>query len=112
MLSNIRTEVTKYFKDYGITLDYIGWAGTFSFSQGVQSAIDRSYIATKDEAIAKLLAPYADTIQKLAAADALRTFGEHSDGKLPTTIVGLPPNMGGLLSTLLNAVPVASSPAH
>jgi hypothetical protein len=108
MLTNIRTSLTEYFIPYGITLDYIGWAGTFTFSSGVQNAMDRVYIASKDEDIAKKLAPYASTIQALAAADALRSFGNHTDGKLPTT-VGLPPNLSGLLTGLLNAAPATGS---
>jgi hypothetical protein len=45
-----------------------------------------------------------------AAAHALRAFGDRSDGKLPTTIVGLPPDLGGLLGTLLRTAP--TPPAH
>lgn len=111
MMTSIRKSVTDYFVGYGITLDYIGWAGTFTFSPGVQSAMDRTYIAEKDEGIARRLAPYATTIQQLAAADALRAFGDHTDGKLPTTIVGLPANIGGLLGSLLSTTPQPTSPA-
>jgi hypothetical protein len=59
-----------------------------------------------------LLAPYATTIQSLAAADALRSFGRKTDGKLPTTIVGLPPEMGPLMSTLLRAGSTAATPGQ
>jgi hypothetical protein len=110
MMTSITKSVTDYFIGYGITLDYIGWAGTFTFSPGVQSAMDRTYIAQKDESIAKLLQPYATTIQQLAAADALRAFGDHTDGKLPTTIVGLPANVTGLLGSLLST-PAQAAPA-
>ena len=96
-----------YFAAVGITLDFIGWADTFTFDKEVQDAVNRRYIASQDQAIATALAPYADTIQKLAAAQALRSFGEHSDGKLPTTIVGLPPDLGALLGTLLRTAPVS-----
>lgn len=113
MLLAIKADATNYFAPLGITLDYIGWAGTFTFSDGVQGAIDRSYIATKDRAIAEMLQPYAATIQALAAADALRSFGAHTDGKLPTTIVGLPPQIGNLIDVLLSAVPSThGTPSH
>ena len=69
----------------------------------IQAAVNRRYIATQDEAIAAVLAPPAATIQALAAAQALRDFGAKSDGKLPTTIVGLPPQMGVLLDSLLKS---------
>ncbi len=73
--------------------------------------MNRRYIASQDQAIATALAPYADTIQKLAAAEALRSFGQHSDGKLPTTVVGLPPELGGLLGTLLRTAPAQGQAA-
>ncbi len=92
-----------YFASVGITLDFIGWADTFTFDKVVQEALNRRYVASQDQAIANLLQPYTPTIQALAAAEALRSFGEHTDGKLPTTIVGLPPEAGALLSTLLRA---------
>ncbi len=36
---------TKYCTDKGITLDYIGWAGTFTFDKDVQQAINDRYTA-------------------------------------------------------------------
>ena len=101
MLASIRKDSIEFFSPYGITLDYIGWAGTFTFSDGVQSAIDRTFIAEKDALIAAKLAPWADTLLKLASADALRAFGEKTDGRLPSTIVGLPSNLAALTQSLL-----------
>jgi hypothetical protein len=69
----------------------------------------RTDIASQDQAIAALLASYAATIQSLVAADALRSFGHKTDGRLPTTIVGLPTELGPLMSTLLRAGPDAAS---
>jgi hypothetical protein len=115
IIDTVRKGASDYFAAVGITLDFIGWADTFAFDKEVQDAVNRRYIASQDQAIATSLAPYADTIQKLAAAQALRSFGEHSDGKLPTTIVGLPPELGGLLGTLLRTEPVPGqvvTPAH
>ena len=110
MLATIQKRATDFFAGYGITLDYLGWAGTFTFSPGVQDAIDRRYVADKDREIAAELQPLAATIEQLAAADALRAFGQHTDGRLPNTIVGLPSNVGGLLSGLLStADPLVSA---
>jgi len=95
--------IAEYFATLGITIDFVGWADTFSFDKEVQEAVNRRYIASQDQAIAAALAPYADTIQALAAAQALRAFGEKTDGKLPTTIVGLPTELGTLLGTLLKS---------
>jgi hypothetical protein len=111
IMASVRKDATDYFKSVGITLDFIGWADTFEFDKSVQDAVNRRYIAIQDQAIATSLAPYAETIEKLAAAQALRNFGEKSDGRLPTTIVGLPTNLGGLLGTLLNVHPVPEDAA-
>ncbi len=102
--------ITTYFAALGITIDFVGWADTFTFDHDIQAAVNRRYIATQDEAIAAALAPYAATIQALAAAQALRDFGAKTDGRLPTTIVGLPPQVGVLLDTLLKSGVVAPAP--
>ena len=57
---------TDYFASVGITLDFIGWADTFTFDPAVQDAVNRRYVASQDQAIAAALAPYASTIQALA----------------------------------------------
>ena len=101
MLAALREAAAKEFAARGISLDYLGWAGTFTFSDGIQSAIDRRYIADQDQKIAAQLQPYTATIQALAAADAIRAFALRSDGKLPSTIVGLPANVSELLQSLL-----------
>jgi hypothetical protein len=109
--------IVDFFAGYGISIDFVGWADTFTFDKEVQEAVNRRYIASQDQAIAQALQPYAATIQALAAAQALRAFGEKTDGKLPTTIVGLPPEAGALLGTLLSTGVVrppapAPAPAH
>ncbi|HEV2549919.1 MAG TPA: SPFH domain-containing protein [Stellaceae bacterium] len=97
--------ITEYFATLGITIDFVGWADTFTFDKEVQDAVNRRYIANKDQEIAAALQPYANVIQALAAAQALRAFGEKTDGKLPTTIVGLPPELGAILGTVLRSGP-------
>jgi hypothetical protein len=99
---------TRCFAKAGITLDFIGWADPFTFDRAVQDAVNRRYVATQDQAIAALLAPYAATIQALAAADKLRAFGQKTDGRLPTPIVGLPTQLGPLMATLMKSA--ASAP--
>jgi hypothetical protein len=110
IMETVGKAAAEYFGAVGITLDFIGWADTFTFDHPVQEAVNRRYIATQDQAIAALLAPYASTIQTLAAAEALRAFGQKSDGKLPTTIVGLPTELGTLLGTLLRSGAGAGQP--
>jgi hypothetical protein len=111
IMEKVKSEATAYFASVGITLDFIGWADTFTFDPEVQNAVDRRYIASQDQAIAQALQPYAEVIQALAAAQALRSFGEKSDGKLPATIVGLPPGVGGLLGSLLKSGQATSAAA-
>ena len=108
IMDSVKQKAADYFAAVGITLDFVGWADTFTFDPAVQEAVNRRYIASQDQAIAALLAPYAATIQSLAAADALRSFGHKTDGRLPTTIVGLPTELGPLMSTLLKAGPDAA----
>lgn len=109
IITAVETKVKAYFEGVGITLDFIGWANTFEFDPEIQAAVNRLYIAYQDEAIAKLLAPHATTIQALASAQALREFGNKSDGKFPTTIVGMPSDVGGLLRSLMSAQPSAEN---
>lgn len=103
IMTNVQKSVDVYMKSVGITLDYIGWADTFSFDKAVQDAINRRFVATQDEAIATLLAPHVATIKALAEAQAIRSFGEKSDGKLPTTIVGPTPTIAAPLLNLPTA---------
>jgi len=111
IMDNVKQKGIEYFSSVGITLDFVGWADTFAFDPEVQAAVNRRYIANQDQAIAALLAPHAATIQALAAADALRSFGHKTDGKLPTTIVGLPTELGPLMNTLLRASPSTQTSA-
>ncbi len=107
IMESVKTKAGEYFTAVGITLDFIGWADTFTFDPVVQEAVNRRYVATQDQAIASMLAPLTTTIEALAAADALRAFGHKTDGRLPSTIVGLPPELGPLMSTLLKSSPAA-----
>jgi len=113
IMASVQMNLEKYLKSVGITLDYIGWADTFEFDASVQEAINRRYIATQDEAIAQKLAPYTSTIQALATAEALRSFGNKTDGKLPTNISmwWLPPSMSDFFGKLLKPNSEAVAPA-
>lgn len=101
IMDTVAKQAIDYFKSVGVTLSFIGWADTFTFDPSVQDAIDRKYIAVQDEDIAKRLQPYATVIEALAVAQATRTFGEKSDGKLPSTYVGLTPEITAILQQLV-----------
>ena len=86
IMASVQKNLETYLKTVGITLDYIGWSDTFEFDKNIQDAINRRFISIQDEAIALKLGPHTQTIQSLAAAEALRSFGNKTDGKLPTNI--------------------------
>ena len=102
-----------YFAAVGITLDFIGWADTFTFDQAVQDAVNRRYIATPGSGDPQaVLAPMRTTIQGLAGAEALRAFGQKTGWQVANDkIVGLPAELGPLMSTLLRAAPTGQAAA-
>jgi len=102
ILASVETKVREYLDSVGIKLSYLGWSDTFSFDLSVQDAINRVFIAEMDQQIATNLAPHVATLQALAAANALRSFGEKTDGKLPRTIVNMPGDVGGLMGLLMS----------
>ncbi len=89
IMAKIQENVSAFLETRGITLDYVGWAGTWTFDQPVQDAIDRRYIAAQDKIVAETLAPYAQTIMTLAVAEGVRTAVGKFDGRLPQTLSGL-----------------------
>jgi hypothetical protein len=96
-------QIVDFFAGYGITIDFMGWADTFTFDKDVQDAVNRLYIAKQDEEIGRRLQPYTEVIKALAQAQAQRSFGDKTDGKLPTTFFGMPPEVvGPLLGTQPN----------
>lgn len=62
----------------GITLDFLGWADTFTFDRDIQQAINDRYTSEK-------LAPVMDVLARKAAIETMQKW----DGKLPTTLSGL-----------------------
>jgi hypothetical protein len=90
-------QIVDFFAGYGITIDFMGWADTFTFDKEVQDAVNRLYIAKQDEDIGRRLQPYTDVIKALAQAQAQRAFGDKTDGRLPTTFFGMPPEVVGPL---------------
>jgi hypothetical protein len=105
-------QISDFFAGYGITIDFMGWADTFSFDKEVQDAVNRLYIAKQDEDIGRRLQPYTEVIKALAQAQAQRSFGDKSDGKLPTTFFGMPPEVvGPLLGMQQNGPRAPAAPA-
>jgi hypothetical protein len=86
IMSAIEAKTIAYLLPVGITLDYIGWADTFTFDKNVQDVINRRYIASQEAEIAMQMAPHTGTLQALAAAEATRTAATKWDGKVPSTV--------------------------
>jgi hypothetical protein len=86
IMENIQKKVGDYMTTVGITLDFIGWADTFSFDNAVQASIDRKYIATQDLAVATSLAPHTATLQALATAEGTRTVANKWNGAVPSSV--------------------------
>jgi hypothetical protein len=106
-------QIVDFFAGYGITIDFVGWADTFTFDKEVQDAVNRLYIAKQDEDIGRRLQPYTDVIKALAQAQAQRSFGDKTDGRLPTTFFGMPPEVvGPLLGAPQPRPPAPPSPAR
>jgi hypothetical protein len=82
----IQQKVAEYLTSRGITFDYIGWADTFTFSDRVQDAINRRYIADREKEIAAQLESATTTVQALATAEATRTLANRWDGKMPSQV--------------------------
>ncbi len=86
IMTDIEKDVGAYLTSMGVTLDYIGWADTFTFGSRVQDAIDRRYVANKDAAIATQMQPFVSTIQLLASAEATRTLAGKWNGVVPSSV--------------------------
>ena len=78
MLDAIEKNATAWLATKGITLDYIGWAGTLSFDKDVQQAVNDRYTAEK-------IAPVLSTLQAKAVLDAMTKW----NGALPSNMSGL-----------------------
>jgi len=76
IMSSVEKDATAFLASRGITLDYIGWAGTFSFDKDVQQAVNDAYTAQK-------LAPVLATLQTKAVIDTMQKW----DGHAPSTWV-------------------------
>ena len=107
IMDGVAKKAKDYFTSVGITLSFIGYSDTWTFEPEIQAAINRTFIASQDQKNAALLQPYVATIQALATAEAVRSFGYHTDGKFPTTIVGLPSNVTELMGSLLGIKNIA-----
>ena len=96
IMKNVAAGITAFLVERGITLDYIGWADTFTFDQAVQKAINDKYTA-------ETIAPVLATLQALADVRIKEGLGEGLATRgLPANLIAIPSDLLDL-STLFGA---------
>jgi len=85
IMDHVEKNVSAFLDSRGITLDYIGWAGTITFDKDIQQAVNDRYSAEHLGPVMPILQQkiYLDLIA--SASSALGRW----DGKLPQQISGL-----------------------
>lgn len=103
VMTSIEGSVGSYLTGVGITMDYIGWADTFTFAHNIQDVINRVYVADKEAKIAAQMASHTQTLQALAVAEATRTVAGKWDGKAPSSVSlwWLPSGISDFLTKML-----------
>jgi len=94
IMTQVQKNAEAYLNPRGITIDNLGWAGTFSFDPDVQKAINNLFIA-------QTVQPVLPALQASAGITAIQSW----DGHLPAslTLLGQDQTMGGLLTGLISA---------
>ncbi len=101
ILTAIQKKSSAWFDSYGITMDYLGWAGTFTFDPSVQKAIDDRYAAEKTAPVLPTLQALADIKIKEGLGDGLSKHG------LPQSFVAIPTDLLDGFSAMFKAAGTA-----
>ena len=112
VMDTIRKEMKAYLEDNGITLDYVGWADTWTFDKEVQDSLNRHFAALQEQDIAIRLQSHVSTLQGLALTDALRKWNGATPGSVSLTL--LPQGLNDLAGQFAHGVtaPAASPSAR
>jgi hypothetical protein len=102
IIDSVRKKTTDYFATVGITLDFIGWADTFTFDPVIQKAVNDRYAAEK----LKDVLPVLQAINQLKVQEGLGQ-GLASKG---APMVVTPDMINAILS--LTGKPQAAAPSH
>lgn len=86
IMDAVQKEATDYFATLGITLDFVGWADTFTFDPLVQKAINDRYIAATVGPSLPVLEAQADIKVKEGLGAGLQSHG------LPATLLSMGAN--------------------
>jgi hypothetical protein len=104
MMKNVENAAKTFFESRGITLDYIGWAGTFTFDPEVQKAINDRYAAEKIAPVLPIIQAQADVKIKEGLGAGLASKG------LPASFLAIPQDMMDLSKLFTRPAP-ESAPA-
>lgn len=80
IMTDVQSAVNAYLQSVGITLDYIGWAGTFTFDTAVQDAINKRLVAQE-------VGPYLDTLERIANLKVKDGLSTGLSKGMPSTLV-------------------------
>ena len=93
IMDDLHNDITKHFAEKGITIDYIGYSGTLSYTDSIQKSIDEVFIATQKAASSAAMMPavpymnaQADINIKAAEATALAKWNGQVP-YMPSTVV-------------------------
>lgn len=104
VMAAIRTKASAFLATRGITLDYVGWAGTFEFDLGVQKAINDRYEADKIAPVIQTLQARADILVREGLGTGLGTKG------LPASLIAIPEHLLGDLSAMFGGSRLVQQP--
>lgn len=103
VLDKIQDEARKFFLDFGITVEYIGWAGGFHYPLEVQTSINTRFAGEH-------IKPVLGTLQTKSWIDAVSGWDRH----LPTSVTYVG-SVGDMLKSLIisdQPKPVIPPAAH
>lgn len=95
IMDAVEKNTSAFLLSRGITLDYIGWAGTFSFDKDVQQAVNDLYTAEK-------IAPVLETLKSKAMIDTIQKW----NGAMPNTLATFGSSFFDNISNWMKAAPV------
>ncbi len=105
IIKNVTAGMTAFLSERGITLDYLGWADTFTFDPAVQRAIN-------DKFTADTVGPVLNTLQDLANVRIKEGLGQGLATRgLPANLIAIPSDLLDF-TTLLGAKSGATPAPH
>jgi hypothetical protein len=105
IIKNVVAGMTAFLTERGITLDYLGWADSFTFDSAVQKALNDKFTADTVGPVLPTLEALANVRIKEGLGEGLATRG------LPANLVAIPSDLLDF-SALLGAKSGATAAPH